>query len=91
MSVNPGETPAQAADAKGKMLTLYRHPGSDAGFHFLTGREENIKKLADAVGFRYTYDPAIAQYAHPAVDHCFSRRRRRCRATSSASTTARAT
>jgi protein SCO1/2 len=67
VSVNPGETPAQAADAKGKMLTLYRHPGSDAGFHFLTGREENIKKLADAVGFRYTYDPAIAQYAHPAV------------------------
>jgi protein SCO1/2 len=67
VSVNPGETPAQAADAKSKMMTLYRHPGTEAGFHFLTGREENIKRLADAVGFRYTYDPTIAQYAHPAV------------------------
>jgi protein SCO1/2 len=67
VSINPGETPAEAADAKAKMVTLYRHPGTDGGLHFLTGREASIKRLADAVGFRYTYDPAIAQYAHPAA------------------------
>jgi protein SCO1/2 len=66
-SINPGETPAQAADAKGKMVTLYRHPGTDAGLHFLTGREPAIEQLAAAVGFKYKYDPAIAQYAHPAA------------------------
>jgi protein SCO1/2 len=35
--------------------------------HFLTGREASIKTLADAVGFRYAYDAAIDQYAHPAA------------------------
>jgi protein SCO1/2 len=67
VSINPGETPAQAADAKAKMVQLYRHPGTDGGLHFLTGREAAIQRLADAVGFKYKYDPAIAQYAHPAV------------------------
>lgn len=67
VSINPGETPAQAADAKAKMVQLYRHPGTETGLHFLTGREASIERLADAVGFKYKYDPAIAQYAHPAV------------------------
>lgn len=67
VSINPAETPAQAADAKAKMVQLYRHPGTETGLHFLTGREASIEKLADAVGFKYKYDPAIAQYAHPAV------------------------
>jgi protein SCO1/2 len=35
--------------------------------HFLTGREESIKQLAASVGFRYVYDPAIDQFAHPAA------------------------
>ena len=67
VSINPGETPAQAADAKATMMKQYRQPGAAGGLHFLTGREASIKALADAVGFRYTYDPAIAQYAHPAA------------------------
>jgi protein SCO1/2 len=66
-SINPAETPAQAADAKARMVTRYRHPGTDDGLHFLTGRESSVKALADAVGFRYKYDPTIAQFAHPAV------------------------
>jgi protein SCO1/2 len=67
VSINPGETPAQAADAKARFVTQYRRPGTDGGLHFLTGRQASIARLADAVGFRYTYDPAIAQFAHPAV------------------------
>src|SRR5262249_39600292 len=34
------------------------------GFHFLTGNEVSIKKLTDALGFRYTYDPRTKQFAH---------------------------
>ena len=34
---------------------------------FLTGRQESISKLADAVGFRYAYDAEIDQFAHPAA------------------------
>ena len=29
--------------------------------------ERGVDKLADAVGFRYAYDEAIDQYAHPAA------------------------
>jgi protein SCO1/2 len=67
VSINPGETPAQAADAKARFVTQYRRPGTNGGLHFLTGRQASIARLADAVGFRYRYDPAIAQFAHPAV------------------------
>jgi protein SCO1/2 len=67
VSINPGETPAQAADAKARFVAQYRSPGTDGGLHFLTGRQASIARLADAVGFHYRYDAAIAQFAHPAV------------------------
>jgi protein SCO1 len=44
----------------------YGRPQTADGWHFLTGREENIRALANAVGFRYAYDPEIQQYAHGA-------------------------
>ena len=34
------------------------------GWHFLTGDETNIKRLTDAVGFRYHFDEATNQFAH---------------------------
>ena len=37
------------------------------GWHFLTGTEASIKRLADAVGFRYAYDEEIEQFAHGAA------------------------
>lgn len=66
-SIDPGETPALAANAKKTFLRRYGRAGVEANVHFLTGREESIKRLADAVGFRYAYDKAIDQYAHPAA------------------------
>ena len=35
-----------------------------SGWHFLTGDETNIKRLTDAVGFRYHFDQATNQFAH---------------------------
>jgi protein SCO1/2 len=67
VSFNPGEPPSLAANAKASTVKRYARPGTDGGFHFLTGRQESIEKLADAVGFRYTWDPKISQYAHPAA------------------------
>jgi protein SCO1 len=43
---------------------MYGHAGAAEGWHFLTGNEDQIKKLADAVGFRYAYDPDSKQFAH---------------------------
>ncbi len=67
MSIDPLETPTRAALTKEKYLKLYNRPQSAAGWHFLTGREENIKKLAAAVGFRYKYLPASRQFVHAAA------------------------
>jgi protein SCO1/2 len=66
VSINPKETPRLAAEKKRAYLERYKRPQTAAGWHFLTGEEQNIRKLADAVGFRYAYDPEIQQYAHGA-------------------------
>jgi len=67
ISIDPKERPV-LADAKHMMYAgMYGRPGAVQGWHFLTGDEPNIKALAAAVGFRYAYDPASGQYAHPSA------------------------
>jgi len=65
--IDPKETPERAALTKKKYLKVYGRPGAADGWHILTGREADIRKLAATVGFGYTYDPDAKQYAHPAV------------------------
>jgi protein SCO1/2 len=67
ISFDAGETPAMAAAKRAAYLKRYGRPGAEAGVHFLTGREEDIRRVTGAVGFRFKYDPAIDQFAHPAV------------------------
>jgi protein SCO1/2 len=66
VSINPKESPGLAAQKKAAYLERYKRPQTAAGWHFLTGKEDSIKRLADAVGFRYAYDEEIQQYAHGA-------------------------
>ncbi|HVQ36233.1 MAG TPA: SCO family protein [Pyrinomonadaceae bacterium] len=67
VSFDPRETPALAA-AKKKTYVDYlpeaKRAGAASGWHFLTGDEANIKRITDAVGFRYHYDQATEQFAH---------------------------
>jgi protein SCO1 len=64
VSVDPTERPV-LAEAKQALYTgLYGRPNAAEGWHFLTGDEQQIKRLANAVGFRYAYDPASKQFAH---------------------------
>ena len=66
ISINPNETPAQAAAKKKEFVAAYsRHP-SPNGWHFLTGTETNIRAVADAVGFHYRYDPKTKMFFHGA-------------------------
>jgi protein SCO1/2 len=67
VSFDPGETPAVAAQRKQYFLKRYDRPEAAPNVHFLTGREESIKTLTGAIGFRYAYDQQIDQYAHPAA------------------------
>ncbi len=65
VSFEPRETPALATAKKETYLKRYQRPGAAAGWHFLTGEPEQIARLTQAVGFRYTWDERIRQYAHP--------------------------
>jgi protein SCO1/2 len=67
VSFDPGETPALAAQKKALYVKRYGRPGADTGMHFLTGREDAIHALTNAVGFKYQYDPSTDQFAHTAV------------------------
>ena len=66
VSINPKEGPGLASQKKQVYLERYKRPQSAAGWHFLTGKEENIQRLAAAIGFRYAFDEEIQQYAHGA-------------------------
>lgn len=65
ISIDPRDTPADAAEAKAKYLSGSRHTGTD-GWHFLTGPEPVLLRVADIVGFPYRYDADLDQYIHPA-------------------------
>jgi protein SCO1/2 len=64
VSINPRETPELAAKKKRAYMKEYGQRGNAAGWHFLTGTEENIAKVAKTVGFRYRYDEARKEYIH---------------------------
>lgn len=63
-SIDPTETHEDAARSKELYLADLARPGAEEGWHFLTGSEEAIKTLSDAVGFRYKYDERTGEYLH---------------------------
>ncbi len=67
VSFDPGETPGLARAKKAAYLERYGRPGTEEGWHFLTGRQESIARLTGAVGFRYAYDERTDQFAHAAA------------------------
>ncbi|HUL59893.1 MAG TPA: SCO family protein [Anaeromyxobacteraceae bacterium] len=68
VSIDPGETLPQ--------LRRYREAfvrqagggdGPSDGWRFLVGARRDVDALADAVGFRYRYDPRTGEFAHQAT------------------------
>jgi protein SCO1/2 len=66
VSFDPTESPTLAAAKKQAYMARYRRPEAHAGWHFLTGPRESVEALTRAVGFRYVWDEATKQFAHPA-------------------------
>jgi len=64
LSFDPRETTEMAAAKKRDIMKRFGRANADRGWHFLTGRADQIKALTDAVGFQYQFDPKTEQYAH---------------------------
>ncbi|HXI03464.1 MAG TPA: SCO family protein [Candidatus Saccharimonadales bacterium] len=64
VSFDPGESPELASAKKKTYVDRLGRDGAIQHWHFLTGKQEAIKKLTAAVGFRYTYDPKTDLFAH---------------------------
>ncbi|MEN6627729.1 MAG: SCO family protein [Candidatus Sumerlaeia bacterium] len=67
ISIDPSETPRLAADKRAAYLKQYGRPGADQGWFWHVGKEDQIRRLADALGFHYEYDPVTKQFAHQAA------------------------
>jgi len=67
VSINPLETPALATEKKQNYIKRYGRPSAAKGWHFLTGKEPEIRQLASTLGFGYTYDRKTGEYAHAAA------------------------
>ena len=64
ISFDARETPVQAAAKKATYVDAYKRPGSERGWHFLTGDETTIKRVTDTAGFQFAWDAATQQFAH---------------------------
>ena len=53
-----------AKNKKAGYLERYQRQGSENGWHFLTGTQDSIDKITQAVGFNYQYDKETNQFAH---------------------------
>jgi protein SCO1 len=64
VSFDPSEKPPLAKAKKAVYVGLYGRQHAAEGWHFLTGDEEPIRRLTQAVGFHYNYIPQTRQFAH---------------------------
>jgi protein SCO1 len=67
VSLDPKETAATGTHRQGFLLAQVHHAGERARWPYLVGDDHDVTALADALGFRYAWDPQTEQYAHPAV------------------------
>ena len=67
IDINPNETTAFANQKKRNYIAGYNLQNIKNDWHFLTGDQENIQKIADSIGFIYYYDEDRDEYMHPAA------------------------
>lgn len=58
------DKPDLAKNKKASYTERYAHPGTENGWHFLTGTQDSIDKVTKAAGFNYYWDDKSNQFAH---------------------------
>jgi protein SCO1/2 len=66
VSFDPRDTPAKATAKRNNYIDAYGRKVAPRGWDFLVGDEATTRRIADAVGFHYRWDPQGEQYAHAA-------------------------
>ncbi len=66
LSIDSADTVKVAAEKKAAMVGAYGRPEAAKGWHFLVGTNENSKRVADAVGWKFHKD-IDGNIAHPAA------------------------
>jgi protein SCO1/2 len=68
LSIDPSDSPEQAAKSKALYVKRYGRPETASGWHFLTGQRPAIDAVTNAVGFGYVRVPGpdgkLSQFAH---------------------------
>ncbi len=67
ISFEPKDSPSLAQAKRDVYAGQYGRPGAAENWHFLTGEQQSIDALTQAVGFHYAYDSSARQYAHAAA------------------------
>jgi protein SCO1 len=58
------EKPDLSKNKKASYMERYGRPGTEAGWHFLTGSQASVDAITLAVGFTYAWDEKSSQFAH---------------------------
>lgn len=66
VSIDPKEGPDLALAKKETYLDQYKRPEAAQDWHFLTGTEDQIRRLADELGYGFKYIEETGEYAHSA-------------------------
>ena len=66
VSMDPKDKPDAAAKYAARYRGLLKRKRGDEAWTFLTGETPEIRKVTDAVGFHYRYDPQTGEYLHVA-------------------------
>lgn len=63
-SIDPDETPELASQNKESYLRLLGKPEAADGWHFLTATQENVDRMADAIGFNFKWSDEAQEFLH---------------------------
>ncbi len=72
ISMDSKETFDLAQSKKETHINALGIAGAENGWHFLTGEESQIRKVSDAVGFKFKYMPLSQEFAHSAAVYTIS-------------------